>query len=530
MISAILRAQFLSMRFGRGSPIAIVAGVVWYGMWTLLAIAAGGITAEAGAAELPHLLTTGLAAVCAYWQLVPMLSASLGASLDMRKLLPYPVPHARLFLVEVLLRLTTGVEMLLVLAGGLTGLCMNPALGGVAALPRFGIALLLLVLFNLLLASGLRSVLERLLARRRVREVLAFLMAILWVLPRFLMTAGYHPGSLEGAGRWMEMMAFPWTAAARAALGQSAALNILVLLLWTLAALWFGRAQFERSLRYDAIAAQATPNLARSPAAWSERFFRWPALLWRDPLAAVVEKELRSLARTPRFRMVFVMGFTFGLLVWFPIMVGKRGPAEASPYFLTVVGVYALVLFGQVTYWNAFGFDRSAAAFYFAAPRQLGVVLKGKNLAALCYVFVEITVLAAVTLVLRLARGWESVIEAYFVVSVSAVYMFAFGNLSSVRYPRPAAPERVAQGGSSGRMQGLVFLLFPVTLTPVGLAYLARYAFDSNVAFAIVLGLAAALGIALYRMAMVSAVSYATTRREQFVAELSSGEGPVSAG
>jgi len=56
----------------------------------------------------------------------------------------------------------------------------------------------------------------------------------------------------------------------------------------------------------------------------SESFYRFPASLWRDPLAAIVEKELRSLARTPRYRMVFVMGFSFGLMVWLPMILGGR--------------------------------------------------------------------------------------------------------------------------------------------------------------------------------------------------------------
>jgi ABC-2 type transport system permease protein len=532
MIAAILRAQFLSMRLSRGWVFSMLAGVIWYGMWIFVASVIGLGAATLRPAELGHFMPLVLAGVCAYWQLVPLVTAGFGASLDMRKLLPYPIPHAQLFLVEVLLRVTTSIEMLIVLGGGLMGLPRNTALGGIAALPRFALSLLVFVLFNLLLASGLRSILERLLARRKVREVLAVVMTIVWVLPRFLMTNGFHPKSLDGAGAWMEMVALPWTAAARAALGQSPALNLLGLLLWTAAALWFGRTQFERSLRYDAVAAQATPAAPRGKRAttWIEAFFRWPSFLWADPLAGIVEKELRTLARTPRFRMVFVMGCTFGLLVWFPVMAAGRATSSASPYFLTVVSMYALMLLGQVSYWNCFGFDRSAAAFYFAAPQPLSKVLLGKNIAALVYVYLEMTALAVIILALGLAGGWSRILETFLVVGVSALYMLALGNLSSVRYPRASNPERVSQGGTSGRMQGLIFLLFPLTLIPAGFAYLARYAFDSDAAFVVILILAATLGIAVYRMAMESAVRTVTLRREQFIADLSSGEGPVVSG
>ena len=62
-----------------------------------------------------------------------MVSASLGASLDLKKLLVYPIPRDKLFLVEVLLRVANAAEMLMVLVGGLAGLLRNPLLGGWAA-------------------------------------------------------------------------------------------------------------------------------------------------------------------------------------------------------------------------------------------------------------------------------------------------------------------------------------------------------------------------------------------------------------
>ena len=62
---------------------------------------------------------------------------------------------------------------------------------------------------------------------------------------------------------------------------------------------------------------------------------------------------------------------------------------------------------------------------------------------------------------------------------------------------------------------------------PVFLAYLARYAFDNQTVFYGILALAAALGVAVYWMAMESAVAAARNRRETIVAELSRGEGPL---
>src|SRR5205085_6044002 len=151
----------------------------------------------------------GRLGICIYWQAMPILSASMGSSLDMRKLLVYPAPHPKLFLVEVLLRLTTGLEMLIVLVGGAAGLLRNRDAGGWSTLPSVLGGVLIYVLFNVLLASGTRSLLERLLSRRRVREILVFFLLMLWMVPRFVMLSGYRAGSLSGWSGAVRTVAWP---------------------------------------------------------------------------------------------------------------------------------------------------------------------------------------------------------------------------------------------------------------------------------------------------------------------------------
>jgi ABC-2 type transport system permease protein len=85
----------------------------------------------------------------------------------------------------------------------------------------------------------------------------------------------------------------------------------------------------------------------------------------------------------------------------------------------------------------------------------------------------------------------------------------------------------VSQGGAAQRFQALIFVFYPLALIPVFLAYLARYAFDSQMAFLIILAVAAVVGAIVYWIAMESAVVTAQKRREQILAELSRGEGPV---
>jgi hypothetical protein len=187
-----------------------------------------------------------------------------------------------------------------------------------------------------------------------------------------------------------------------------------------------------------------------------------------------------------------------------------------------------MTLIGQVTYWNCFGLDRSAALFYFAAPQPLWRVLLGKNIACLFFVYLETLVLAGITLALRMSFAPGQLAETLVVVTICAMYLMAAGNISSVRYPRALSPERVGRGGGGGnRGQVLVMLLYPLLLLPVILAYVARWALGSETAFLAVLAAAAAIGGMVYWLGMESAVETAAAQRQNILQELCREGGPV---
>lgn len=536
MIAAILRAQWLSMRSFRLSSrrraviFSILTAVLWYGFWAALAcVAEEYLAAPESAGSMRVGLPTGLLIIFLYWQLAPLISASLGASLDLKKLLIYPVPHRKLFVIEVLLRLTTCGEMLLILAGSVAGLLRNPMFGGVARAPRIVTSFLLFVVFNLLLAAGMRNLLERLLSHKRLREILMLVLVIGAALPRLLVVTRGTAGAAE---RFLSVAPggfWPWSATSHIALGQEIFFSGLILIWWVVAAFAFGRQQFERSLRYDA---QSTAGRGKKDQARSrlDAIFRLPSMFLPDPVAAVVEKELRALSRTPRFRMVFIMGFSFGLIVWLPMTFSGRGAGSSmvAEHYLTVVSVYALTLLGQVSYLNTFGFDRSAAQVYFSVPVSIAQFFAGKNIAVVLFLAVEMLAVTLAAFILRIHMVPGTVLEAFVVTAIVAEYLLAIGNLSSVHFPRAMNPERVSQGGAASRMQALIFLFYPIALLPVFLAFWARQVFGSELIFSIILAFAAILGVAVYWIAMDSAVRAVVERREKILMELSGSEGPVA--
>jgi hypothetical protein len=143
-----------------------VIGAGWYGFWLLVAISTGRLAANPSNLGLMKVvLPGGLLLMFLYWQVVPLLMAATGASLELRKLQVYPIPASQLFSIEVMLRVTAAVEMLLVTLGLAFGILLNPTM------PKWTMLVLApFVLFNLFLAVGLRDLVARILAHKRIRE------------------------------------------------------------------------------------------------------------------------------------------------------------------------------------------------------------------------------------------------------------------------------------------------------------------------------------------------------------------------
>ena len=527
---AIVWAQWRSMRnhFPRSSKGgAIFTGiltVLWYAVFVFLAAVAEYLLSDPDELDFIHqALPTALLLCFLYWQVIPVLMASMGSSLEIRKLLAYPIPKSELFGLEVLLRVSTGAEMLLVIAGASVGLLRNPKI------PWWAPASLgVFVIFNLLCSAGVRDLLVRLLAHRRIREIVALFFVLVAALPQLML----FRGSRARLHRLFETEAspfLPWTAAARLAEGVFTLESVGVLLLWTALAYLFGRWQFERSLEFDAAEAGAKGTSPGRGASRLEWLYRLPGTVLPDPLGALVEKELRFLSRAPRFRLVFLMGFSFGLLIWAPMAFGGENARHSviTDNYLAVVSVYALLLLSDALFWNAFGFDRGAVQFYFLSPVKMATVLAGKNIAAVSFVLMEIIAIAIVCALLRLPLTLLQAVEAFAVTGVVTLFILAIGNLSSFYSPRAVNPAKSFRTSASGRMQATLIIAFPLALIPIALAYLARYAFNTEWAFFGVLIGGAALGALVYSYSMQSAVEAAEARKEQIIRILSQDAGPI---
>lgn len=527
-VRAILWAQFRTLvnfypRRRGGAILAAIVSALWYGAWILASIAIASLVSEMEDPQrMARIFAGGLLVVFLYWQTVPLALAATGASLDLKRLLAYPAPRGQLFAVEVLLRLTISLEMLFVLEGAAVGLWRNPAVPWWAPL-----AFVPFIFFNLFLSVGVRELVARLLVRRRIREVVVFLIVMLAALPQYLATLS-DPGEVRRAASLRQSILLPWSAAGEWAAGQAPLVALMILAAWVPLAYWFGRRQFEKGLRFDATAALAADRTSADSGPLTVALFQLPPRLLPDPLGAMVEKEIRFLSRAPRFRLVFLMGFTFGVVIWMPVIIGRhRTPGFFSENLLTWVSVYALLLLGEVLIWNVFGYDRSAAQLYHLAPVPFWQVLVAKNVTAVLFVLLELALVTLVCLALRLPVTGAKVAEAFTVTLLLLVYLISFGNLSSIYHPKGLDPAQ-SWRSSARSFQILLLLIYPVAALPLALPFLARYAFDSQIAFYAVLPLNVALGVALYRFGLESALEAAHERRERHLAALCETEGPIA--
>jgi ABC-2 type transport system permease protein len=530
---AILWAQWRSTRNffpRRGVAWTAMAGVIWYGLWVTVAFAVMLLTSSPLSGSLAGVFLL----VFLYWQVVPVLMAASGASLDLRKLQAYPIPVSQLFWLETMLRVTAAVEVILVLTGAGIGIMRNPTLRS-----WYALGLVPFALFNLMLGVGLRDTIARVLARRRIREAAFFLLILCAALPQILFTRGRgFQARLRALLTRESWPGWPWAATADFLQGHQTLRALAIILAWLAAAALFSYWQFRRTIVFDADAASARPSggsaagqIEQFKESIRERFFRLPSMLLSDPLGALVEKDIRFLTRSPRFRLVFLMGFTFGLLVWLPVAFGRQETSQSflGSNYLTVVSLYSLVLLSEACFWNFFGFDRSAAQIYFLAPVSFYRVMIGKNLTALFFIALEISMIALVCGLLGMPLNPRTLAESFGVAGVVSIFLVAAGNQLSIRQPRAMNPAASFRSGASGRVQAILFLIYPIAFVPVGLAYLARYAFASEAAFFAVLALDLAIGAVAYKLSLDSAVAAVNQLREQMVTALSRGDGPITA-
>lgn len=515
-------------RTSAGAILMWFISLLWYGLYAVL----GGVFAV----QIPKLpmfmlrqwVPVGLLSVFLFWQIIPLFTLSTGWSLQLSKLRVFPVSDRALFGIEVILRVTSAPEMLIVLTGAFVGLCRHPAIPALAPL-----ALVIFVLFNLFLQLAIRNLILYSFERNRFRELFAAVIIAISILPQFLARTRFGHAAKPYFFAVAAGFVAPWKLASSLSLGVFSFSALGLLLAWTAAAYAVARWQFQRSFRYEETIRAAGPPHALAKEPGEARLLALPARLFKDPLAALIQKELQSLLRMPRFRVLFGMACIFSVIVFVPLTLGgstRHGSGFIAANFLPIVNLYGLLLLSDVLLLNIFGLDRRAAQFYFVVPVSFGTIVRAKNLAAVAFIVLQTVAVLVIALVIRAAVTPLNAFTGAAASAVVTVYLLAAGNFASVSMARPIDPAQTFKKQAGARMQLWLLLCGIGMYALVGFAFLAQWAFRSDWALIGILLLELAIGLIVYRIATESAIERGLRDREHLVDALSKGASPISAG
>jgi len=392
-----------------------------------------------------------------FWQIVPLFVAGFGANFEFRILLRFPLSLRAFYIIG----LAYGFADFSALASVCWLLAMTA--GATVAKPSVLPSMLLIVvafmLLNVTLERLIGSWLERLLARRRTRELflgifvlsmisLNFLSPLIQrygasvrpVFLRLLPYVAWLPPSLAGHALTASIRLHP----------AGFLLNFVLLLLYLLlfsGLLW---RRFAAQYRGEELSETAAPLRAviRPTIAKDDGPDRLSLL--SPQVAGIVRKEFRYLTRNgfayltllmpPLLILIFSMNFAGR----HPTVGGKGVSAEM--FFPGMMAYLILILMAPA--YNSFAYEGRGIQTYFTAPLRFRDVLLGKNLMLVSVLSVEIALSLAML-------AWRvGLPSAHILVATCAAIIFTVvGQLTVANWSSITFPRRMEFGQMRGQRQ-----------------------------------------------------------------------------
>lgn len=494
--------------------VAAGLGLMSYGLATgasgFVEVQGGDGASSAGAL---FILFGMLSTVFVMWGTVP-LSFGGGSRFDPGLLLLYPIGLPKLFAIDLLSELT-----------GLASIFAMPSVFAIALGAGFGhgrVVMSLVVavcatLFGISLAKLLSTAIGSLMQRRRTRgETVLALVAAVGGMAGALMNQMWtfverNTGLVSGLRRsglvWTPpgVVALALTEGLHPGGATAYALALLTLVLYTSLAIALAYQLARRAVagggggakkaRREATTKDADPKL---------RGWRLPFI--SEELSAIVEKELRYVARNPQLRTLALVPVFF--VFWTNVAFSGSGDetsgaggwfarfADYADGWREATGAsYVFMILSSLSC-NLFAYDGAGMRTLILSPVDRRKILLAKNIAVVCVAFVFSL---SVALVSRAVTGdWRR--GGILFASLCFVFfasMFALaGNRLSMRYPkRLQFGKRMGAAGVTGL---LLVPGFVVMLIPPALAVWAGATMESHLVKYAILAAFAGAGVALY--------------------------------
>ena len=392
-----------------------------------------------------------------FWQVFPVFVAGFGANFEFRTLLRFPLSLPTFYIIE----LAYGFADFSALASVIWLLAMTA--GATVAKPGVLPAMLLIVaafmLLNVTLERLVGSWLERLLARRRTRELFLGLFVLSMISLNFVspLMQRYGASARPVLLRLLPYFAwFPPSLASRALAeivrlhAAGFLLNFALLLLYLVLFSAFMWRRFAAQYRGEELSETAAPVLAGvRPTAEKDDGPDRLSLL--SPIvAAILRKEFRYLTRNsfayltlllpPLLILIFSMNFAGR----HPAVGGKGVSAEM--FFPGMMAYLILILMAPA--YNSFAYEGRGIQTYFTAPLRFRDVLLGKNLMLVSVLSVEISLSLAM---LTWRVGLPS---AHMLIATCAAIIFTIvGQLTVANWSSLTFPRKMEFGQMRGQRQ-----------------------------------------------------------------------------
>ena len=328
-------------------------------------------------------------AVFLFWQLFPIFTAGFGAGFEFRTLLRFPLSLRAFYVIGLAYGLADFAAVASIF--WLIAMSIGVAFANPGVLPAMLLISFLFVLMNITLERLIGSWLERVLARRRSREIFFALFILFVVSVQFLNPLLQRYG--RSARPWVRQLlpylsVFPSSLAgkaiAAAVLNHTADILVGVAGISAYALLFsvFLWMRFAAQYSGEELSETAAPSRA-SVRTVSRTAEQTDALRLLTPqVAAVLRKEFRYLTRN---------SFAFFLLIMPPVFVllfttqfaGRHPTAMKHPvsteFFFPGMMAYLILILMAPAY-NSFAYDGKGIQSFFTSPVSFREVFLGKNL------------------------------------------------------------------------------------------------------------------------------------------------------
>ena len=383
-----------------------------------------------------------------FWQAFPLFVAGFGAPFEFRTLLRFPLRFSAFYLIG----LAYGLADFAAVCGTcwLLSVAVGIGMARPALIPSVLFIVILFIWMNITLERLLSSWLERLLARKRTRELLFGFFILLSVSAQFVRPAiirfsqGAH-ASVSAQHLLSYLSPFPPSLAASAVIAAgeghvsqfATSVGALFIYIAILSALLWRR--FAAQYRGEELSETSAPVRAKpTHSAVLEQTKPDPLGFLSPPVAAILTKEFKYLLRNG-FVLISLLMPPLLVLLFSSQFAGKHPSVThtritADSFFPGMMGYLILMLMTPA--YNCFAYESKGIRNYYTAPVRFRDVLLAKNLMYALILVFEI-VISITLLSIRIGLPSSPVFAATILALVFAVVgQFAIADWVSLSFPR----------------------------------------------------------------------------------------------